>query len=810
MATLALLLTLGLTAPGDATFDQDTSGWRPRATSIQVSRATPGHDGTGGALRVRGRIADGYNYAVGANLPLTAGQSYRLSAWLRLEKLGQGTPAPFLKCEFMAADGRALGRANTGEAEIGRLGAWQQIEGEFTAPAEATAGWVAIEKGTDAPCEIDLLLDDVRLEPIARLTAADRFSLEPTPAMVALRGQHPRLLLTPARAAELRGRLGTTHRPIWDRLRPAIERYAASKPPGYEGKTDSSGDEQLWQRGVGNAMPYLALGWLMTREPRYLDAASAWATASCGYPTWGLKGIDGMDLATGHQMLGLAVIYDWCGADLPEPTRRLIRETLLRRGGRQYEAAATGEVWWSKSYLQNHQWVSTTGLAAAGLALWDEAPDTLRWVGLARDKYRTTWSALGSDGASHEGLGYWGYGVEYMLKYAALAHDLLGDDLYDHPWWRDTAAYRLYGSLPRAAWTSGNVLVDLADCPRGNWYGPEYMLRRLAAEYRDDTAQWLAQQVDDSNTTSAEASWLNLLWYDPTLTPRPPDNLPTLRHFEDLGIVSARSDWSGRESLLYLRCGPPLGHEAGGKFGYDAGSGHVHPDLNHFSLFGAGAWLLRDDGYSAKWTRQHNTLLVGGRGQLGEGHMWFAGAPFMRLQPGPRILRVDSTPDLDTISADATSGYPADLGLRRFVRHWLFVKPNVLLVLDDVATAAPADLELHFFPEQTPTPEPDGFRIEAKGYRLRVTSLTPTDGVATEPVAIAGREGGQGTTRPALVLRRHADRWRQATAVAWSAAEARPEPVLLATDRERWIVTVGGRRIAWDWVTQRGQEDAGH
>jgi hypothetical protein len=82
-----------------------------------------------------------------------------------------------------------------------------------------------------------------------------------------------------------------------------------------------------------------------------------------------------------------------------------------------------------------------------------------------------------------------------------------------------------------------------------------------------------------------------------------------LRHFEDLGIVSARSDWSGDESLLVFKCGPFLGHKAVGEFSFDPGGGHVHPDANHFVLFGAGEWLIRDDGYHAKWTGQHNTLL---------------------------------------------------------------------------------------------------------------------------------------------------------------------------------------------------------
>ena len=114
-------------------------------------------------------------------------------------------------------------------------------------------------------------------------------------------------------------------------------------------------------------MPLLAMAYVLTGEKQYLDAARRWALASCGYKTWGLGRIDGMDLAAGHQLFGLAVVYDWCYRDLDEPARRQIRETLVRRTSAMFEAAASGKAWWHRSYLQNHLWVNITGMAAAGI-----------------------------------------------------------------------------------------------------------------------------------------------------------------------------------------------------------------------------------------------------------------------------------------------------------------------------------------------------------------------------------------------------------------------------------------------------------
>ncbi len=291
----------------------------------------------------------------------------------------------------------------------------------------------------------------------------------------------------------------------------------------------------------------------------------------------------------------MGLLYDWCYQDLDEPTRRQIRETLVKRTSAMFEAAASGKAWWHRAYMQNHLWVNVSGMAVVGLALFDEVDDAVCWVGLPLEKFRRTMAALGPDGASHEGVGYWEYGVEYMLKFMDLARTYLDVDLYDSPWWRNTALYAQHLSLPRNAWKPGNCIVDLADCPRGHWYGPEYLLRGLARRFQDGHAQWLAQQIDEAHVAARAASWLNLVCFHATLHAKPPDDLPTLHHFQDMGIVAARTGWSGDESLPVFKCGPFLGHEAMDRFAYDPGGGHVHPDANHFVVFGGGQWLLRAD-----------------------------------------------------------------------------------------------------------------------------------------------------------------------------------------------------------------------
>jgi len=272
-------------------FEADTDGWQPRANSVVVRRvagvgATPGSQA---CLRVQGRSSNGWNYALSAHVPLQGGALYRLSARLRVDRLGADTPAPFLKCEFVGpVERRDVGQVTTTYCDTAKLGTWQVLETEFQAPELARQCWLALEKGTDGPAEIDAFLDDITLEPISRLSALEKYRLQPLPASLAkVRGAHPRLYLDAASVAQLREAIQGTHAPLWKELREQADRLARRGPPAYRENDGSSGEEQLWQREVGNAMPVLAMAWLLTGDRAHLDAARQWALASCGYKTWG-------------------------------------------------------------------------------------------------------------------------------------------------------------------------------------------------------------------------------------------------------------------------------------------------------------------------------------------------------------------------------------------------------------------------------------------------------------------------------------------------------------------------------------------
>jgi len=617
-----------------------------------------------------------------------------------------------------------------------------------------------------------------------------------TPSSLRAQGG-PRLFLNAARVDALKASILTTHAELWRSARRKADSIIAKGIPKYSEAAEPN-DEMLWQREVGNKIPLLALVSLLVDDQKYFAATVAWTTACCRYPHWGMGSEDGSGLAAGHLLFSLALVYDWLGKCLPEDVRELLRGTLLQRGAIMY-SAATGELplersYWRLLYMTNRLWVNAAGLAAAGWALGDE-PGASKWVELAFEKFRRTETFRAGDGASHEGIGYWSYGLEYQLKFWHLAADLAGVTA-SGDWWKNTAAYRQYLALPRNAWKEDNTAVDFADSERADGYGADHLLYRLAALHRDPHAQWLAGELKRAGVTNSISHWLDLLWFDPTVPAKAPADLPTQWHFGDMGIVSARSGWSGDESLVVLKCGPPIGHFATDKLNYNLGIGHNHPDANHFVIFGCGEWLLRDDGYAWKDTGQHNTLLVDGKGQAGEGQAWFNAAPLRAVKVHPRILKAVASEQLDEISGDAAVAYPESAGLKRYVRRHYFLKPDVLIVVDDIEVDAPRKLELRFHPEYPCEQRADGSLL-ARGAKasLRIDLLT-RDGVAVTAGDINGRDkAGRPMPMHTVQMQVTRDRWKNLVAFSWAPGSS--EPVRLSLERagEEWVVRAGARSV---------------
>ena len=701
-------------------------GWKPRSKTVKLSHDPASGRQAPGCLRVRGLDEGNWNFVWSPNFHVGAGKGYRVTMWLRVESVPKRAPAAYCFKVEMFKSGGGGERVLSNSVQTKVSGEWQETSLEFIAPKGGLDHVaLALEKGGRARADVDVSIDDVLVEEIPRdmLEQVWRDAALRGPITKELRGVHPRLYLNAERLAFLRGAVKEDER--WKAMNAELIRLADAavrRPPPdyaeqmkrYKKGTPAGSHEQLWQRGVGNRIPHIALAYLLTGDKRYLAAAKTWVFAALDYPTWGIGSMEGMDLAAGHVMAGVGLAYDWLYHDLSPEERQRIRELVTPRAEKLARAGYEKRPFWHSAYMQNHLWVSLGGMCTIAFAMADEVPEAASWICFAHGKFVRTLELLGDDGASHEGYGYWEYGAEYIMRYLEMADTCLGIDLYfdshsrPHPWLSRNAAYALHLSLPRAMWTRRRSVVDLADCPRNHWYGPSHLLRNLARRYPESPwrgmAQWLAAEIQGAGIDATSSGhYLNFAWCDGSIPTRSPQDagLPLHHHFPDLGIVSARTSWAGDATLLVLKCGPPLGHRhADGGKAY--GAGHVHPDAGHFLLAAGGETLFRDSGYThLKLAGNHSTLLVDGRGQKGEGQKWFDYRPWLKDRRAPRISRCEFTPGRDVIQCDAAPAYPLDVGLKRFDRQFDFVHPDKLVIRDAIETESPADLEWRFQVEGT-------------------------------------------------------------------------------------------------------------
>src|SRR5690606_8035731 len=173
--------------------------------------------------------------------------------------------------------------------------------------------------------------------------------------------------------------------------------------------------------------------------------------------------------------------------------------------------------------------------------------------------------------------------------------------------------------------------------------------------------------------------------YDANLPPLPaakaPTDLPVSKIFHGIGVASLHTTLlNSADDVHLLFKSSPFGSQS-----------HGHNPHNSFQLNAFGEALLttcvyRDlhgSKFHYQWahsTRAHNAVLVNGEQQA-------------RHTPEPhgRIVDFVTEPGWDYVSGDATDAY-GDL-LERYVRHVVFVKPDVVVIYDELEAREPATFQ---------------------------------------------------------------------------------------------------------------------
>ncbi len=473
----------------------------------------------------------------------------------------------------------------------------------------------------------------------------------------------PRLLFQADGLARLKVEITTTKRAEWERLKTAVDQSLGEDPPenrpieGDPTRPGTPNDEMLWQRVFGYRIPGLALVALLDRNPKYLEAVRKWALKPGEYPLWGAGIFEGADLAAAHELYGISFAYDWLYERWTPEDRAKIRQILAEHGKVMYEASigVNDRGWWKTTWRQNHAWCNYCALGVAAVALAGEAPGVGAWLAKSEWAYRQIFAELPDEGAYEEGVPYWGYGMESAVRFITAVRPYVAADFYASPYLRKTHLFRLYMAGPRMG-----TCANFGDGPPRDWHAVGSLMHRLAAEYRDSSAQWLAEALPVRNDVDAAA--YELLWRDPSLRSQTPNELPLWHAFKQTGFAAARTSWGEDALTLHVRSG-------------NADVSHSHLDVNNFLLNAGGEWLLRDYGYGkvgpgyfnrevdyfSNDTVGHNCLVIGGKNQ--------------RKDADSLGVITDAGEENGVVwfRSDATKAYE---GAESAVREWALVRPH--------------------------------------------------------------------------------------------------------------------------------------
>jgi hypothetical protein len=491
-----------------------------------------------------------------------------------------------------------------------------------------------------------------------------------------------------------------------------------------------------------------ALAWFVTGDAKWRDGAVQWMTAHCKEKAWGTGFRPNLDLVASWYLYSISLAYDVFGSEIPEADRAVIREGLAQHARAICASFALEGTKDSKDqirYDQNHTYIPAVALASTALALVDEVPDAKEWLRRAYAVMRRCRYALNEDGYYYEGFGYWSYALHWHVRYADLLSRATGEKPYELPALRDNWRFAVHLSLPGApnAFDVGDTGFWGGDKPRPSFDNVNAaLLGRMATALSSRESRVAYDLYRPAKPDTATAT-MDFLWGAPSVAPMEMEKIARHHRFADMDVVTWRSGWKPGATCYFFRCGPPLGHAATAKLGrmkdWTMNCGHVHPDIGAFYMHAKGAYLAVTTGYtSEKWTRDHNTLLVDGKGQAMDGaYHNERGIPYATLDQA-KIDRCWLGDAYGFASGEFGSAYARqvrDVKLRRsalMTERWL-------LLVDDMSS--PADRTLTWLCHADSAFQAEGAAFAAKGPKatLAVLPLAPAGlEPKMEPTVVVG------------------------------------------------------------------------
>ncbi|MHC4248569.1 MAG: heparinase II/III domain-containing protein [Planctomycetota bacterium] len=498
----------------------------------------------------------------------------------------------------------------------------------------------------------------------------------------AVRGKHPRLLFSGRDVATMKRFARGPGKPFFDELCGYLASSTAPSAPKFLGDATDAQRQGLWRA------PTAALHYVLTGERGSFEKARGFMELFLRLDHWETGKEQDAGMGAANIMIGAALAYDWLYHDLDPAFRKRYRAKLLLHARRMYHRGHLNKGksigYWQADPQNNHRWHRDAGLALCALAAADEGDDTSDddWI-LAKTKGELDFVAkwLPPDGTSHESASYLVFGGAHLTLAMQASDRCFGTRHLDLPFFKNVGMFRLQSLAPglKEAFHFGDS---------GGLGGYNNFLYKHAATHGQRDVQAGLAEMRRLNPKAWWLGWLSLVWRDPDLAGGSVDRLPKAAFYPDLGLAYVRDGWGEGGVGAMFKCGPYGGYRLNeyrnsGDFRY-INVAHDDPDANSFLLYAGGKMLAETSRYSKKkLTRSHNTILVNGKGQRGEGQGWTQ--PFKRGDKDMTKIAIvtawKDSGDVALVEGEAGGSYP---DLTRFRRTFVWVRGAYVLVLDDI------------------------------------------------------------------------------------------------------------------------------
>ncbi|HNQ88971.1 MAG TPA: DUF4962 domain-containing protein [Verrucomicrobiota bacterium] len=543
---------------------------------------------------------------------------------------------------------------------------------------------------------------------------------------------HPRLFLRPEDLPRLRALAQGREADRFSRLRTEASRLVGASPtpePVHMGSARNKEDREAvkywWPNRTQTEKAcieaeILAFVYLITQDPACGEAARQ---RILHLASWNPDGPTNFRLnceAAKPMLFRPARAYDWAYERLTPADRSTVQNAMRRR---IMDAWESGEVGRGTGHLNrpynshgNRVWHK---IGEAGIAFLGEIPEAETWLDYALNKF---WAAYpvwsDDDGGWHEGVSYWTGYQGKAVWWLQVAHVALNIDGLKKPFFAKVGDYPLYVAPPH----SPNIgFGDLSHRPVDNLGASfmEYHIRMKSSQPDGERAacwRWWAEQIG-MRSPDGILGFLNAANLPPLPAPKPPTDLPPSKVFRGIGVASLHATLlDSRDDVHCLFKSSPFGTQS-----------HGHNAHNSFQLNAYGDALLpacvyRDlhgSKFHYQWahsTRAQNAVLVNGQGQIPH-----------TAAPHGRIAQFTLGDLWDHLLGDATDAYGGRL--TRAHRQIIFVKPDLIVLCDDLEAREPSTFEfmLHGLKPFTLDPEQSELRLELPraGLTVRYVSAIP-------------------------------------------------------------------------------------